>query len=301
MTNRFLVPYPLSPVPYPLPMLSDSHLQPLDASASLATVLAAWNDATVRLEQTHEALREEVKRLTDELEIKNRELARKNRLADLGQMASHVAHEVRNNLVPVTLYLSLLRRRISGDVESLSILDKISAGFTALDATVNDLLHFASDRDPHWRTFAFRRLAEELCAALAPQFEAQGIHPVLEILPSLQLTADREMIRRAVLNLLLNAMDAMPDGGKLLIAAAEDAKGVSLQVADGGPGLSADARRRAFEPFFSTKPGGTGLGLSIVYRTAEVHGGRVSAENRPQGGACFTIHLPRATPQEAAA
>ena len=85
------------------------------------------------------------------------------------------------------------------------------------------------------------------------------------------------------------------------IAAAENADGVELEVADSGPGLSDDACRRAFEPFFSTKPGGTGLGLSIVYRTAEVHGGRVSAENRPEGGASFSIYLPRATSQEAAA
>ena len=87
-----------------------------DASASLETVLGAWHAATLRLEQTHQALRGEVRRLTDELEAKNRELARKNRLADLGQMASHVAHEVRNNLVPVTLYLGLLRRHVAGDV-----------------------------------------------------------------------------------------------------------------------------------------------------------------------------------------
>ena len=112
-------------------------------------MLAAWNTATVRLQQTHEALRSEVRRLTDELEIKNRELARKNRLADLGQMASHIAHEVRNNLVPVTLYLSLLRRRMSDDSGSLDMLDKIGAGCIALDATVNDLLNFTSDRDPH--------------------------------------------------------------------------------------------------------------------------------------------------------
>ena len=281
--------------------LSDSNPKPLDSSASLELVLAAWNDATLRLEQTHEALREEVKRLTDELEIKNRELARKNRLADLGQMASHVAHEVRNNLVPVTLYLSLLRRRISGDRECLSILDKITAGFTALDATVNDLLHFTADRDPHWQTFGFRQLAEELISSLSPQFEAQGIRPALEISPALSLTADREMIRRAVLNLLLNALDAMPDGGRLLIAAIEEENRVELVIADSGPGLSEDAGRRAFEPFFSTKPGGTGLGLSIVYRTAEVHGGGVSAKNRAAGGASFSIYLPRATSQEAAA
>ena len=72
-----------------------------DGAADLTTVLAAWNTATVRLQETHEALRSEVRRLTDELEVKNRELARKNRLADLGQMASHIAHEVRNNLVPL--------------------------------------------------------------------------------------------------------------------------------------------------------------------------------------------------------
>ncbi len=82
--------------------------------AELQAVLAAWHSATDRLQQTHEALRREVRRLTDELEIKNRELARKNRLADLGQMASHVAHEVRNSLVPLTLYLSLLRRHLAG-------------------------------------------------------------------------------------------------------------------------------------------------------------------------------------------
>ena len=84
----------------------------LDSSADLQTILAAWHTATLRLEQTHDALRDEVRQLTAELEVKNRELARKNRLADLGQMASHVAHEVRNNLVPVTLYLSMLRRRV---------------------------------------------------------------------------------------------------------------------------------------------------------------------------------------------
>src|SRR3954453_16665660 len=113
-------------------------------SADLETVLVAWQQATTRLEQTHEALGAEVRRLTEELEHKNRELARKNRLADLGQMASHVAHEVRNNLVPMKLYLSLLRRRIDCDTASASVLDKVMAGFTALEATVGDLLHFSS-------------------------------------------------------------------------------------------------------------------------------------------------------------
>jgi signal transduction histidine kinase len=281
--------------------LADIYKTPPLSPADLETVMTAWQDATLRLEQTHNTLREEVKRLTDELEIKNRELARKNRLADLGQMASHVAHEVRNNLVPVTLYLSLLRRRIAGDPQSLEMLDKITAGFTALDATVNDLLHFTAERDPRLQTFAIGKSIEEVCLSLSPQFEAQGIKAIQEIPPEQHITADRDMLRRIVLNLLLNALDAMPDGGTVAIRAFEDADFTALEIADTGPGLSIDAKRRAFEPFFTTKPGGTGLGLAIVYRITEVHGGNVTAVNSPLGGAVFTLRFPRAKVLEAAA
>lgn len=264
----------------------------LDEHADLQTVLAAWHTATVRLEQTHRALRDEVCHLTAELEVKNRELARKNRLADLGQMASHVAHEVRNNLVPLTLYLGLLRRRVASDPGSVSMLDKISAGFTAMDVMVNDLLHFTSDRDPQFQTFSLRKLVLDLEASLAPQFEAQAIDFVAAVPEECQLTADREMLRRGMLNLTLNALDAMPEGGRLTIASSTTPQGVEIQIADNGPGLSEDTLPRVFEPFFTTKQTGTGLGLAIVSRIAEVHGGSVTAANLPQGGAVFTLRLP---------
>lgn len=271
-------------------------LEPLSLTceSDLETVLTAWHAATVRLQQTHEALRAEVRRLTDELEVKNRELARKNRLADLGQMASHVAHEVRNSLVPVTLYLSLLRRRIQ-DLENQELLGKLAVGFTALDATVNDLLHFTADRDPQRRRFVLGSLVDDVFASVAPQLSAQRITAVNETPRDLAITADQNMIRRALLNLVLNAVDAMPDGGTLAIAAAADAEGVELGVSDSGAGLSEESEQRAFEPFYTTKSGGTGLGLAIVFRIAEVHGGRVMAANRPQGGAAFTIRLPHPT------
>ena len=273
----------------------------LDASADLETVLAAWHTATLRLEQTHAALRDEVRRLTDELEAKNRELARQNRLADLGQMAAHVAHEVRNNLVPVTLYLSLLRRRIAKDRHSLEILDKIAAGFTALEATVNDLLHFTSDRDPQWQTFPLRRLIEDVHASLAPQFLAQAIKIVVDVPKDQFLTADQHLLRRVVLNLMLNALDAMPDGGTLTVTSFCGPRGLELEIADSGPGLSEEVMQRAFEPFFTTKRGGTGLGLAIVARIAEVHGGEAMAANCPEGGAAFTVLIPHLAIQEAAA
>jgi signal transduction histidine kinase len=282
------------------PMTTESHELPLP-SADLQTVLAAWNGATLRLEQTHEALRGEVRRLTDELEVKNRELARKNRLADLGQMASHVAHEVRNNLVPVALYMSLLRRRLSNDQGSLDILDKVATGFTSLDATVNDLLSFTAERDPRLVPVRLCELIQDIHGSLAPQLSAQGIHSEIDVPRGLTVMADRDMLRRAVLNLTLNALDAMPDGGDLVVTGYGGTAGVELEIADSGPGLTDEVRQRAFEPFFTTKSSGTGLGLAIVYRVAEVHGGDVTAMNCPEGGAAFTLRFPRQQYLEAAA
>jgi signal transduction histidine kinase len=269
-------------------------------AVDLQDVLAAWHTATLRLERTHETLCGEVSRLNQELEIKNRELARKNRLADLGQMASHVAHEVRNNLVPVSLYMSLLRRRLSDDSGSLDILAKIEAGFIALDTTVNDLLNFTAHRNPQWQTFLVGDLVEEICESLGPQLEAQRIDVDVDVPPNTLLTADREMFRRALLNLVLNSIDAMPEGGELVITSYDGSKGFELEVADSGPGLSDEQKRRVFEPFYSTKDKGTGLGLAIVYHVAEAHGGTVTAMNCPEGGAAFTIRIPRRTMRAAA-
>ncbi len=267
---------------------------------ALEAVLAAWHDATVRLEQTHAALRTQVARLSDELEIKNRELARKNRLADLGQMASHVAHEVRNNLVPVALYLSLLRRRLSDDRGSMDILDKVDSGVRALDATVHDLLSFTAERDPHLQLVNLRNLVDDVLDALAPQLDAQEIHVDVDVPSGLAVRADHDMLRRAVLNVVLNALDAMPDGGELVLTGVDGPFGCELEVADSGPGLSDDALRRACEPFFTTKSSGTGLGLAIVQRMAEVHGGELSMCNCPEGGAAFTLRIPHRRMEAAA-
>jgi len=276
----------------------------LDASADLQTILAAWHTATLRLEQTHDALRDEVQQLTAELEVKNRELARKNRLADLGQMASHVAHEVRNNLVPVTLYLSMLRRRVVSDAESLDMLEKVSAGFRAMDVMVNELLHFTSDRDPQLAYISLRKLVADVEASLAPQFAAQNIRFELQVSPQHNLRADLAMLRRAVLNLLLNALDVMPQGGTLTVSSSASPDGMELHIADSGPGLSEDILPRVFEPFFTTKQAGTGLGLAIVSRIAEAHGGTITAANGPRNGALFTLKFPFhesvRSPQEAA-
>ena len=279
----------------------DAAEQPSAQGVELAELLDAWNTATLRLEQTHAALQGEVARLSDELEIKNRELSRKNRLADLGQMASHVAHEVRNNLSPVTLYLSLLRRRVESDSAALEILSKVEAGFTALEATVNDLLSFTAHRQPHWRKFMVGDLIDEVCQSMTPQLEAQGVEIDLDVPPNTLLEADRELVRRALLNLVINALDVMPSGGQLVFTSFDGAGAFELEVADSGPGLTEEQAKKLFEPFYTTKDHGTGLGLSVVRNVAEAHGGKVTAQNCPEGGAAFTLTFPRRNTMQQAA
>jgi signal transduction histidine kinase len=263
------------------------------SGTDMRAVLDAWNSATARLTHTHETLRQEVGRLARELEVKNRELARTNRLADLGRMAAHLSHEVRNQLVPVSLYLSLLRRRLADDDGSLNILARIDAGFFSLECTVNDLLSFTTDRPPRWQTFLVRDLIDEVCQSLGPQLHAQAIEVEIDAPPTMLVSADREMLRRALLNLLLNALDAMARGGEMVITAFRSAKSFELEVADSGGGLPDEVRPRAFEPFYTTKSGGTGLGLAIVERVMAAHGGSVTAVNCPEGGAAFTLQIPQ--------
>jgi signal transduction histidine kinase len=266
----------------------------------LSMLLAAWQTATDRLQQTHQALRQEVARLTDELEAKNRELARKNRLADLGQMAAHVAHEVRNSLVPMKLYLSLLKRRVDGDAGTCDVANKIGSGLAALETTVDGLLTFTADREPQRQRVNIDELASGIIESLAPQLAAQKIVCRLELPRLVQVSLDRDMLHRAVLNLVLNAIDAMPDGGELVITCWHGPHVFELEVADSGPGVPEGMAERLFEPFFTTKREGTGLGLAIVQRIAEAHGGNVRVQNCPEGGAAFTLRFPQLAMERAA-
>jgi len=273
----------------------------LSSNAELETVLAAWHEATLRLEQTHELLQAEVRRLSDELEIKNRELARKNRMADLGQVASYVAHEVRNHLVPVSLYINLLERRCSDDSGSVDILTKVSSCVTALESTVTDLLNFAADPNPTLGSIELDVLVDDVVGSLQQQLSAQQIDIDVDVPRNTTVSVDSEMTRSVLLNLIFNAMDAMPHGGEIVVTGCSGHQGVELEIADSGPGLPDEVREHLFEPFYTTKRDGTGLGLAIVEQIVRAHGAHISAMNCPEGGAAFTLSFPRRFAMEAAA
>jgi len=271
------------------------------ADAQFEAVFGAWQSAAMTLQRTHDNLRYEVKRLTDEVEAKNQQLAKKNRLADLGQMAAHVAHELRNSLVPLTLYLSLLRRQVKADnSEQMALVDRIYSGLEDAQKTVTDLLQFTIDKDVEYHTVELDTMVQDICGDLSPQLEAQRVNAQVDIPHNFCLRGDQGMLRRAILNLVLNAIDVMPAGGDIVVTACPGARGVDIEVADSGPGIAEATRSQVFEPFFTTKQDGTGLGLAIVQRIAEAHGGNVEVANCPEGGAAFTISIPSTETKRAA-
>jgi signal transduction histidine kinase len=271
------------------------------AEDPMTTIRSHDRQTVPRVEQPHESAIAETRHRIDDAEVKNRELARRNRFADVGQVAAHMAREIRDNLVPVSLYLSLLRRRLVEDSGNLDILAKVEAGFASLDATVSDLVSFTSDRAPQRQTFSLRAVVDDVLVAVQAQLTAQRVRTEVDVPERIIVHADYNMIRRATLNLVVNAIESMPNGGDLVVTGFDGPCGVELEVADSGPGLSSEARRRAFEPFYSTKCDGAGLGLAVVQRLVELHGGSVQCTNCPEGGAAFTLHLSRPCAWEAAA
>lgn len=265
---------------------------PTLAPGDLAAILDAWQSATDRLQRTHESLKTQVQRLTDELEAKNRELARRDRLADLGQMASHVAHEVRNGIVPLKLYLGMLRRQTTEEPISAGLVERIATGFSHLESTVDDLLTFTADREPRRGSCDIAALLTQVLDEMNPHLKAHEIVVQMGIETSLRARVDEAMVRRAAINLVLNAVDAMNQGGVLQVSAARRDGSLVLQFRDNGPGIASEVLAKLFDPFVTTKSSGTGLGLAIVDRIAEAHGGRITGGNHEAGGAVFELILP---------
>lgn len=262
----------------------------------LAALIRSYHEVTDRLKASHELLGREVRRLREELHEKNRELARRERLAALGEMAAGVAHEIRNPLGGIGLYASLLERDLTDRPRQQDIAQRISAGVRNMEGIVGDILAFAGDGVPHRRCVAAGELVKAVLAQVAPRAHALGVEFEVDVrLAEVRLQIDSGQIERALLNLLVNALDAMGKGGRIGIRAAEirDDDGMAaIVVEDNGPGIPAELRQRIFHPFFTTKETGTGLGLAIVHRIVEAHGGRITAGQRQGGGASFVLALP---------
>jgi signal transduction histidine kinase len=263
----------------------------------LGRIIMAFSEVTDRLQQSHDQLTRTVQHLRTELSEKNHLLERKNRLAALGEMAAGMAHEIRNPLGGIQLYASLLASDVIDRPASHELVTKISKGVKRLESIVSQVLQFSRDIriDP-----SECDLAEIVAQAIEFAFSGRpsdGIRCECTGTAPITVNIDQHLIGQCVLNLLLNAIDAMQEtGGTLHIDFAapptgSDAKQFHLIVRDTGPGIPGDVLDRIFNPFFTTKDSGTGLGLSIVHRVVEAHDGTIIAGNCDDGGAKFEIRI----------
>jgi signal transduction histidine kinase len=259
----------------------------------LQSLLAMYSRATERLQVSHDRLMSEVSLLSAELEHKNKLLARKTRLEVLGEMAAGVAHEIRNPLGGILLYSGLLERDLADQEGPLRLVRAIRSGVSSLDAIVDDLLSFTRGFEPTLRPCTLEAVAEDALRAAVGDLARTDVWVVRDFAEGgTPLEADAELLRRATLNIVLNAIQAMGKAGTLTVRTRREGVGAHLEVCDTGPGIAPEMRDRLFEPYATGKQGGTGLGLAIVEKIVESHGGEVRAHNAAEGGACFRMMLP---------
>lgn len=283
----------------------------------LAELMAAFNQVTGRLQNTHESLRREVVRLQAELREANEQLQRSKRLAALGEMAAGIAHEVRNPLGSIGLYAKMLEQDLADRPQERQTAAKIGAAVRGLNGVVGDVLDFARElriTGEHVEACGLVDRALEVCWASDAGI-AQGVKVVQRDRRKAggiargvrtRLWCDPALMHQALLNIVRNALQAMaeapaPEGGHVLtiecgpVKTDEPPAMFGITITDTGPGMSEATIDRMFNPFFTTRAAGTGLGLAIVHRIVDAHGGRIVVKSRTEGaerGTTFHVLLP---------
>jgi signal transduction histidine kinase len=219
------------------------------------------------------------------------------RLAELGTLTGGLAHEIKNPLSTVQLNLQLLREDVDQATPAgrrlynrLSICERETG---RLRDILDDFLRYAGKIELDPKPVSLNRLCEELYDFFLPQAQFQRAQLRLKPAPEeIVVPADERLLKQAVLNLMLNGLQAMPTGGELILQVSKDTTEARIEVIDTGSGISPENVSRIFDAYYSTKKSGTGLGLAMTRRIAEEHGGRVSVTSEPGKGSDFALHLP---------
>jgi signal transduction histidine kinase len=277
-------------------------------AAAVTFVVGSIERALQRL-RSEEARRREAQSALDEARLT---ILKMQKLEAVGRLAGGVAHDFNNVLVAILSWADVLRRHSAGDPLVRQGLDEISAAGGRAAQLTRQLLAFGRRAIRRPATIDLGRLVEEV-GGLFERVLPSNIQLHTRVAPEVPpVFADEGQLHQVLLNLALNARDAMPEGGALSIGlelvswspagAAQPGRWVALSVRDTGVGMDQETLDRAFEPFFSTKGElGTGLGLSTVHGIVQQSGGHVTVDTRPGGGALFTVYLPPTAPVRAAA
>jgi len=227
------------------------------------------------------------------------------KLAALGTLASGIAHEINNPLGIISSRIEVMLLEAETEPLPQSLVDDLLTVHKHAERVARiaqGLLSFSRQSSTEMGTVDLNRVVEDTVLLARGQIEKSGIAIEMTLAPALPpVRGNPNALSQVVLNLLTNARDAMPGGGRVAIvtAPAPDAGAVEIVVSDTGHGMSAETLSRIFDPFYTTKPNGTGLGLSIVYGIVHDHGGTITTESTPGEGTRFVVRLPK--PPSAAA
>ena len=232
------------------------------------------------------------------LEESQEQLIRAEKLTSLGQLAASIAHEINNPLAGVLVYTQLLSKKVTGDAfqkeEALSHLSKMESEISRCSRIIRNLLDFARQTEPMLRLVDVNQVIEQVLAMVGHQAQIQNVEVVKEFSPSLpKVMADFDQLQQIFTNLALNAIQAMPEGGKLTVRSLAVDSEVRVDVQDAGCGISEENMGKLFTPFFTTKVKGkgVGLGLAVVHGIIERHKGRIEVQSEVGKGTTFSVYL----------
>ena len=276
----------------------------LEVNGTVKSYLAIWIDITERkkaeeeLRKQRNHLAKKIEERTKELQEAQEELVRKGKLAILGQLAGGVGHELRNPLGAIknaAYFLNMALRKPEPEVKEM--LELLQKEVTTSEHIISSLLNFAQPKSPIRRKTNINDILLEMLSATTVPENVKVISQLDESIPL--IPADPEQLREVFSNIILNAIQAMPEGGQLTIKSrVSTPEWVAVLVSDTGVGITKENLTKVFEPLFTTKAKGIGLGLAVTKSLVERHGGTIEAQSESGKGSTFTVRLPVSIKEE---
>jgi len=261
-------------------------------AGSMNGMLEALQHSQQELQKYSGELERMVEDRTRELREAQEKLVRAEKLAAIGEVAGGIAHELRTPLAAIKLSADFLEAKLEGtaDEKAIKHLVFLKKEVDACNKTINDLLDFARPAKPGTEQLDINEIVRSVIQASTLPQNVKAATDLATGLPP--VTADASHIRRALSNLILNAVQAMPDGGQLTLSTAQKGKFIEVKVTDTGVGVPEENLGKVFEPLFTTKAKGIGLGLVIAKASIERQGGTIEVESQVGKGTTFTVRLP---------
>jgi signal transduction histidine kinase len=222
-----------------------------------------------------------------------RQLQTADRLAAISRISGGVAHEVKNPLNAILLHVEVARTRLArGEADVTPQMEVISREILRLDRVVKTFLDFTRPVELNYRVVPLREVLGEIVELARPQADAGGIRMPAGDFGTAEVRLDRDLFKQAVLNVVVNAIQAMPNGGELRLACSTEADTVEIRISDTGAGIPPELREKIFRLYFTTKQGGSGIGLAMTFRIVQLHDGTIDFNSEPGKGTTFVIRLP---------